>query len=240
MFKKLLLLIFIIALTNCKKNKTIRLYLNSTTDYLPEELFETYLEYTALEEYTNNTCNLENFIESNPKHVVLKKIEESKCIPDYKSFAAILDNGWTEIAEKMIKNIYLDKNIDPTHTLYTNINKNEAKIKYLQQLDTEQETYEKLRISYDFENFDNSIKFKVNIPDLTYVLEDYSIFCYKDMFKLHAVFRSRNKFYKIEESKQFYDLIDGDCEHNYDSFSGIMNISFNKVNKYKKWIELFK
>lgn len=240
MLKNIFLILFIIVLTTSKKNKTITLYLNSTSDYLPTELLETYQEYTALEDYTNNTCNIENFIEGNPKPAVIKRIQEIKCVPDFKSFAAILENGWTDVAEIMIQNIYLNKKIDPTHTLYTHINKNEAKIKYLQQLDSELETYEKLRVSYEFENYDNDIKFKIKIPDQSYVLEHYSIFCYKDMFKLHAVFRSRNKFYKLEESKQFFDIVDGDCEHSYDSFSGIMNISFNKVNKYKKWVELFK
>jgi hypothetical protein len=239
MLTRLYVLLFIIILTFCKKNKSITLYFNSTNNnYLPKELFENYLEYTSLEEYTNNTCNLESFIENNPMLSVLKKIEENKCIPDYKSLAAILENGWTEIAENLIKNIYLSKNIDPTQTLYTYINKNDAKIKHLQQLESEEEIYEKLKITYEFENFDNSIKVKIKIPD--YILDHYSLFCYKDMFKLHAVFRDRSKHFKVEESRQFFDFIDGECEHSYDSFSTIINISFNKVNKYKKWRELFK
>jgi hypothetical protein len=241
MFKKLYLLLLILVLALSKKNKSINLYFNSTNDnYLPNELFDNYLEYAALEEYTNNTCNLESFIENNSKLSVLKKVDEIKCIPDYKTFASILENGWTEVAEKLIKNIYLDKKIDPINTLYTYINKIEGKINYFEQSETEQEIHEKLKIGYEFENLDNSINFKVKIPDFSFVLEHYSVFCYKDMFKLHAVFRARNKLYKIQESKQFFDLVDGECEHNYDSFSGTMNMSLNKVNKYKKWGELFK
>ena len=238
---RILIIIILLYICSSKKNSTIRFILNSTqNDYLPNELYENYMEYNILEEYSNNTCNLENLIENYPKSKTLNKLEDGKCIPDHKTFSLILDKGWTDIGKLLVDNIYLKNNIDPTNTLYNYISKIDSTVKYLEKHETWNEKYDKIKVSYSFENFDNYIKFKVVLPDLSYILEHYSIFCFKDMFKVSAIFRVRNKLYSIDETKYLFDMIENDCEHEYDSFTNTIKVSLNKLHKYKKWEELFK
>ena len=60
------------------------------------------------------------------------------------------------------------------------------------------------------------------------------------MFKLNAVFKTRNKIYKVSDSKTLYDHIDGDCTHSFNHYTHQVDIKFNKLNKYKRWENLFR
>jgi hypothetical protein len=243
--KSLFFLLILIAIltsisTQEKKNKTVIIYnLGNTTDkYLPDELFEKYHEYSILEEY-NNTCNLENSIENQPHEKVQQRIKEGKCVPDYKSFMAILENGKLDIGKDLVLNYYLANSIDPTIPLYSTINKYENKAKYLDNLNLEHK-FERVKLIYDYEDKDTAINFKAKLPDESYVLESYSIFCYKDMFKLNATFRNRNKIYKVTDAHTFYDQIEGDCEHSYNQFTSQFEVKMDKLNNYKRWETLFR
>jgi hypothetical protein len=236
---KILLSFILLGAIVCKKNATISLFMNGTSNkYLPDELLDTYHEYSILEDY-NNTCNIETYIESNPVEKIKQKIKDSKCIPDYKSFISILENGWLDLGKELVVNHYLPNSIDPTIPLYSYINKQEGKVKYLDNINKEHK-FEKLNLNYEFESNDNSVSFRAKLPDHGYVLEYYSVFCYKDMFKLNAVFKTRNKMYKFSDSRTFYDGIDGDCEHNFNHFTHQVEVKFNKLNKFKRWESLFR
>jgi hypothetical protein len=237
---KVLLVFSLLFIAYGKRNNTVILYTNGTSDkYLPDELFENYQEYTVLEE-NNNTCNIESFVDSQPLEKVKLRISQSNCIPDHKSFAAILDNGWLGLSKDLVVNQYLENLIDPTSALYRYIGKHETKIKYVESFYAPDQNFEKLVLKYDFDNADNTILFRAKMPDEGYVLEHYSVFCYKDMFKLNAVVRRRNKLYKVSDSRTFYDLIEGDCEHSHKKFTYQVEINLNKLNKYKRWATLFR
>lgn len=206
--------------------------------FTPEILNE-YAEYKVLEEY-NPTCNFESQIVTFSEKDMLNKIKSTKCIPDNKSLVAILEAGWTSVAEYLIKDVYLKQHIDPSSTLNIYLMKNEGQMKKMKSMLDTLPTSEPLKLVYSFEDFENIVKFNAKLPDSTYIPEYISLFCYKDMFKVFAIFKSKNKFYSVRDSKKFSSTIEDDCYHNYNSFSNQIEISINKAQKLKKWDRLFK
>jgi hypothetical protein len=236
----LLVLVLLSNFALASNNQTDIPTINGTIyKYLPDGLFEAYHEYTILEEH-EEACNIESYVDSQPLDKVKTKIVDSRCFPHSKSFTAILENGWYDLAKDLVVNSYLKNSIDPTAPLYTQIHKHEAKVKYIESMTKPNLKYEKLNLIFDFENFDNTISFRAKLPDEGYVLEHYSVFCYKDMFKLNAVLNVRNKIYKVSDTRTFYDLIEGDCEHKENKKTFHIDVTFKKMNKYKRWPTLFK
>lgn len=240
------------------KNKIIRIILiiilsseliqsfksqDTEENYFSEEIKEKYGEYTLLEDH-DKTCNYENLINSSNEENIKNKITENSisknCVPDIKSFVSILENGWKELAEYLVTEIYLQKMVDPSQTILSYTNKSDTKLKYLVQFVNEFSKSTKLIPKYTYENFDDKIKFNVVLPDASYNPEYVSVFCYKDSFKINSILKTKNKIFRIYESKQFYDQIVGDCEYTFNSFSNQLELSFNKLNKMKKWEKLFK
>lgn len=236
---KLVIALFLIILTNSDE------IIDKNEDYFPKDILEKYAEYTPLEEY-KLVCNYENVIVSNSEESIREKIiqnlsqEKKNCVPDGKSLSAILENGWNNLAEFIIKEIYLPKLVDPTQTIMTFTSKSESKLKSLVQFINLLSNSIEITPKYNYENFDDKIKFNIVLPDASYVPEYISIFCYKDSFKINSVFKSRNKVYRINEQKQFYDFVSGECEYNFNSFNNQIELSFKKLNKMKKWDKLFK
>lgn len=236
---KLIITLLLIILTNTDE------IIDKNEDYFSKEILEKFSEYTPLEEY-KQVCNYESLITSSDEETIKDKMVQNtsantkNCVPDGKSLAAVLENGWNNLAEFIIKDIYFPKLIDPSQTIITFSNKNESKLKSLVQFVNLFSNSANLSPKYNHENFDDKIKFNIVLPDASYVPEYISIFCYKDSFKINSVFKSRNKIFRIYESKQFYDSISGDCEYNFNSFNNQIELSLKKLNKMKKWDKLFK
>lgn len=213
----------------------------NSTNYFLDEILEKYAEYETLEEIPSyKTCNYETQIHDYKQEYVLDKIKLANCIPDSKTFSLSLEIGYHELAKYLVKELYLPKFIDPTQTLYSYINQNEGKLNSIKTFVESLQMATKLNLDYTFENFDNSIKFYITLPDPTYVLEYFTVFCYKDMFCINAIFKHKNKVFKINDNKLLYDLIEAECENTYNYFEYRFEISFNKVSKFKKWEKLFK
>jgi hypothetical protein len=223
-------------LTESEKNETQK---NLQNFDLPKEILEEYSEYQNLEDY-NNTCTYENYIDNYNEKTLSESIRAKNCIPNYKTFQLILDAGWFNLTEHLVKNIYLPQLIDPSHTMYTYLKKFESQSGKLKHLLADTTKYEKLPINYAYENFENSIKISIPLPDPSFNVEYLSVYCYKDLFKINAIFKARNKFVKFSDSKKLFDFIDGDCESNYNNYNQKLEITFNKVSKLKKWTTLFK
>lgn len=206
---------------------------------LPKEIYEEFAEYQSLEDY-NNTCSYENYFEIYNEKTLSDSIRAKNCTPNYKTFHHILEAGWFNLVEHLVKNIYLPQLIDPSHTMYTYLKKFESQSGKLKHLLEDTSKYEKLPLNYAYENFENSIKISIPLPDPSLNVEYLSVFCFKDLFKINAIFKARNKYVKFSDSKKLFDLIDGDCESNYNNYNQKLEITFNKVNKLKKWTSLFK
>lgn len=236
---KFLFALILLILTNSEE------IIDKNEDYFPKEILEKYSEYTPLEEY-KQVCNYENILLSFDEELMKEKIIQNtsanskNCVPDAKSLAAILENGWNKLAEFIIKDVYFPKLIDPSQSIITFSGKSESKLKSLVQFVNLFSNSANLVPKFNHENFDDKIKFNIVLPDASYSPEYISVFCYKDSFKINAVFKSRNKTYRLSESKQFYDFILGDCEHNFNSFNNQIEFSLKKLNKMKKWEKLFK
>lgn len=214
---------------------------NNTSDYkLPDEILEHYAHYKALEEYMGETCNYESIIEDYSEIKLKEKIGRERCIPNWKTLAKILELGWTELGKYLVTEVYLPKLIDPTRTIYTYIKKYETGTRKLNYLLGDLSKYENIQLNYKYENFDDNVKVTVQLPDASYIVEYLSIYCYKDLLKIHGIFRTRNKLVRIKDSKTLFDAIDNECEYNYNSFDHQIEINLNKVNKLKKWTKLFK
>lgn len=213
---------------------------NKSASYIDEEILKHYAYYTTLEEYQNDTCYLEPQIEAYTEDVITKRIKDSGCIPDSKSLSAILELGWEKLAEYLVKDVYLANMIDPSSIMYSYLYKNEGKIKYLRNLIVDVTKMDKLDLTYSFENYDNVVKFYGKLPDASYSVEYFSVFCYKDMLQIHAIFKARNKIYRLKDSRTLYDEMENECEYNYNSFDAQFEFSLNKVKQMKKWEKLFK
>ena len=211
---------------------------NSLESFFPKEILDKFDEYVSLEDY-DKACNLENMIKTNNENIVRTKLLNSDCIPNSKTLNAVLENGWFEIARDLVKEVYLKMKIDPTSALYNFYNKEEGKFNKLKTLISDVK-YETLKPQYDFINFDNSIKLLLKLPDASFIAEYVSVYCYKDMLKINAIFRSKNKFYKHTDKKILYDTIVNDCETNFNSFENNLEITIEKQNKLKKWEKIFK
>lgn len=241
---KLVIFLLYLAICLCKDNSSAQMNStqetkNSTDPFFPKEVLDNYAEYMSLDEVKTNLCNLENQMENYDEASFLRKIKILNCIPNPKTLATILDAGWYNVTEYLIKEVYLPNYIDPVSIVYTYAHKTESKLKSMLHL-LENAKYESLPLVYTFENFDNTIKFKIKLPDASFVSEYISILCYKDMFKLNATFKSRHKLYKLKDTKRFFDLVQGECEYTYNNFENVVQLSFTKVNKFKKWDRLFK
>lgn len=206
---------------------------------LPEEIYENFQEYDLLEEY-NKTCSFENVFDSFTEQKLKERIIRENCIPNFKTFQNILENGWVKLYEYLVQHVYLPKLIDPTSAVYTYLKKYETQSGRFKYFLNDTSSYEEIQTNYQYENFDNKIQVTIPLPDASFVLEQLSLYCYKDLLKIKGIFKARHKLYKISESKYLFDMVDGDCEYNYNSFNHKIEISFNKMNKLKKWTSLFK
>jgi hypothetical protein len=206
---------------------------------LPVELYENYQAYHLLEEY-NKTCSFEKVFDSFTEQKLKERIIRENCIPNFKTFQNILENGWVSLYEYLVQEIYLPKLIDPTSAVYTYLKRYETQSNRFKYFLNDTSAYEEIQPNYIFENFENKIGLTIPLPDASFVLEHLSLYCYKDLLKIKGIFKSRHKLYKILESNYLFDMVDGDCEYNYNSFNHKIEISFNKLNKLKKWTSLFK
>jgi hypothetical protein len=206
---------------------------------LPQEITKIYGEHQSLEEY-NNTCAYEHLFESFSEKKLNDTIRRENCVPNFKTLQLILEAGWFNLVEHLVQNVYLPKLIDPTHIIYTFLKKFETQTNKLKHLLPDSSKYETLPASYSFDNFDNSIKITLPLPDASFVVEYLTVYCYKDLLKISAIFKARHKYYKFNDSKKLFDLVGGECEHNYNSFNHKLEITFDKLNKLKKWTSLFK
>jgi hypothetical protein len=241
MNKKLSFFIFVLIFTKIifiSNKNSAEAKKDSLESFFPQEVLEKYDEYITLEDY-EKACNIENMIKSNDEMFVRSKLLNSECIPDCKSLTAVLENGWYEIAKILVTEVYLKQKIDPTSTLYNYYNKEESKLNKLKTLFADIK-YETLNPQYSFVNFDNSVKLIMKLPDASFIAEYVSIYCYKDMFKINAIFKSRNKLYKHADQKILYDSIVNDCETNFNSYENHLEISMEKQNKLKIWEKAFK
>jgi len=233
------LFIFFTILINCDE------IIDRNEDYFSSEILEKFAEYTPVEEY-KQVCNYESMIITSDEETIKNKIisnsapNTKNCVPDSKSFIAILENGWSNLSEFIIKDIYFPKLVDPSQIVISFINKSDSKLKSLVHYVNEYSESTDISPKFNFENFDDKITFNIVLPDGSYILEYISIFCYKDAFKINSVFKSKNKLFRINLSKQFYDLISGDCDYTFNSFNNQIEFSFKKMNKMKKWDKLFK
>ena len=231
--------------TNSSSDAKIEVIENNTQNknetYFPPEILKEYAEYETLEELDNTkTCNYENMIDQYNENYVITKIKQKNCIPDAKTLNMVLETGWEELAQYLVKEVYLAQHIDPTSTIYTFIRNNESKMKTIKNLISDYTKFDKIPINYKFENLDNSVKLLIKLPDPTYAPEYFSIFCQKDLFKLHAIFKSRNKIIRMVDSKTLYDHMEGECQYNFNYFEHQIEVSFNKLSKLKVWDRLFK
>lgn len=241
---KLKLFLFIVMYFSLSfvKNQEINI---ENENYFSPDILEKYAEYVLLEEYTN-TCNYEKFIdyadESSLKEKIVFNLSEKNknCVPDSKSLIAMLENGWKELIEFLIKEVYFPKMVDASQTIMSYINKSQSKLRSLVQFLKEYSKSNNLLPEYNYENFDDRIKFTIAFPDASYVPEYISIFCYKDSFKINSIVKSKNKLFRLNESKSFFDKVTGECEHTFNSFNNQIEISVKKLNKLKKWDKLFK
>jgi hypothetical protein len=230
---KLLVPLLLIMLINSDE------IMEKNEDYFPKDILEKYAEYIPLEEY-QQVCNYENNIVSSAEETIKEKIIQNisqntkNCVPDGKSLVAILENGWNNLAEFIIKDIYFPKLIDPSQLILTFSSKSELKLKSLVQFINMFSNSATLSPKYTYENFDDKIKFNIVLPDASYIPDYISIFCYKDSFKINSIFKYRSKVYRINESKQFYDSISGECEYNFNSFNNQIELSFKKLNIMNK------
>lgn len=216
--------------------------------YFSEEILAKYAEYTQLEDLDKKqTCNYEmhckNYDEERTKSAIknhLKNSDKNFCVPDSKSLTAILENGWKNLSEYLIKEVYLPKNIDPSIVVHGYINSSHSKLKTISQVLKDFRNSKNLKIKFIFENYENSIKANMVFPDASYTPEYLSIFCFKDSLKINGIIKSRNRVFKIEENKRLYDEIEGSCKHVFNSFTNSVEINFDKLKKLKKWERLFK
>jgi len=238
LYKILIIFSFIAISCVCQKE------LSDKDEYFSREILDKYDEYTLLEEY-EKVCNYDNLILLSNEETVKQKIvlnNEAKtknCVPDNKSFLSVLENGWFELANFIIKDIFFPKLVDPSQILLSYTNKNESKIKVFLQFMNNYGKTSNIDVKYLFENFDEKINFSVVLPDASYSPESISIFCYKDLFKINSVFKSKGKLFRINVSKKLYDHVTGKCEHTFNSFSNQIEVKFDKLNKMKKWERLF-
>lgn len=206
---------------------------------LPKEILEHYAEYHTLEEF-NNTCTYETIFNGFTEKKLEEKIKRDNCIPNSKTLALILEAGWYNLTKFLVEEVYLKKAVDPTNIIFTYVRQFENSASKLKFLLGDLISYATLSPSYSYDNFDNNVKILIHIPDQSYILEYLSIYCYKDLFKVNSIFRSRNKFYRLVDSKNLFDIVDGECDYSYNSFSHQVEINIIKKNKLKKWTSLFK
>jgi hypothetical protein len=215
--------------------------------YFPKEILEKYAEYTILDDLdSSKVCNYEKYVSSLKEDLVKEKIisnfkkgEQVNCVPDSKSLIAILENGWIDLTEYLIKEIYLPQNIDPSIVVIGYINSSQSKLKSLSQVLKDFSQSKKLQVKFTYDNFDEYIKMYIVFPDASYTPESISIFCYKDSFKITSIVKSRNKIFKLNENKKFFDEIIGNCQFTFNSFNNSIEITFDKAKKLKKWEKLF-
>jgi hypothetical protein len=115
-----------------------------------------------------------------------RKIVQDNCVPSQKTFIKILEAGWSELSGFIVKEIYLPKLIDPTHTLYTYIKKYETQVSKFKYLLDDITNYENYAANYKFENFDTYVKLFVKLPYPIFVVEYLSFYCYKDLLKIRV------------------------------------------------------
>lgn len=219
----------------------------SEKPFFSKEILEKYAEYTILDELeSSKVCNYEKYIGNYLEEFVKEKIynnfkkeNDEHCVPDSKTLVAIMENGWMGLTEYIIREIYLPKNIDPSIVVIGYINSSQSKLKSLTQVLNEFSKSKKLQIKYSYENHDDYIKMNIVFPDAGYVPENISMFCYKDSFKVSSVVKSRNKIFKLDENKKFFDEIAGNCQFSFNSFTNSIEITFDKARKLKKWEKLF-
>jgi hypothetical protein len=249
LFFSLKILLVIISRISTQENETFNstIYETNNTDInntevfkLPDEILKDYAEYKVLEELSaEQTCSMEHNFQMYDENKIVEKIKKDPCIVNSKTFSLILEAGWLNAARHLVQEIYLVKYIDPSHTLYTYINKYESNSSKLKNLLYENISGE-LKTNYSFENSENSVRVIVKLPDSSFNVEYLSVYCYKDLMKINGIFKTRNKLFKIVDSKYFFDLIEGDCQHNFNSYNGEIEIDFQKKNKLKVWNSLFK
>lgn len=205
--------------------------------FWPEEIKEIYAEYTSLAE-KEDVCNLVSIFMNHP-NIIEDKIREKACIPDINSLLYLLEEGKIETVGKLIENIYLPNDIDPTDVINSWIGKTEGKIKHMNAL-IEEKKYKNLIPKYHFMNFDNKVEMIVKLNEEALVPEKLSINCYKDMLIFSMVFQKKGVKYIATDRKYLFDEVDGDCEYNFNQYGSEVEIDINKKNKMKKWDALFR
>jgi len=210
--------------------------------YLPDEVLENYSEYVQLEDF-QNTCSIEKQIAEYSQEKLKEYILSQKCIPDLKSFNLILEEGWQDLINFIVQDIYLPNLIDPSQPLYVYFNKNLSTIKVLSNLIVDFNSMKNMSLVYSYEEkSDDTIEIKAKIPNYTYVPLYTNVFCYKDMLIITAVFKNKqNQLFRLYDVKYLYDTMRSkECTFSYNYFNFSFEISFQKENKFKVWEKLFK
>ena len=210
--------------------------------YLPDDVLDNFAEYVQLEDF-RNTCSIEKQIAQYDEFKLKEYILKEKCIPDLKSFNLILQEGWQNLINFIVQEIYLSNMIDPSQPLYVYFNKNKSTIKVINNLVTDFTLMKNLSLIYSFEEkSEDKVNIKANVPFYNYVPLYTNIFCFKDMLIISAIFKNKQKqLFRIHETKILYDLISNkECTFVYNYFTNSFEISFQKENKFKVWENLFK
>jgi hypothetical protein len=210
--------------------------------YLPDEVLENYLEYVQLEDF-QNTCSIEKQIAEYSQEKLKEYILGQKCIPDLKSFNLILEEGWQDLINFIVQDIYLPNLIDPSQPLYVYFNKNLSTIKGLRKQIVDFNSMKNMSLVYSYEEkSDETIEVKAKIPNYTYVPLYTNVFCYKDMLIITAIFKNKqNQLFRLYDVKYLYDTMSSkECTFSYNYFNFSFEINFQKENKFKVWEKLFK
>jgi hypothetical protein len=210
--------------------------------YLPDEILENYSEYVQLEDF-QNTCSIEKQIAEYGEEKLKEYILNQKCIPDLKSFNLILEEGWQELINFIVQDIYLPNLIDPSQPLYVYFNKNLSNIKVFNNLIVDFNSMKNMSVVYSHEvKSDDTIQIKAKIANHNYVPLYTNVFCYKDMLIVTAVFKNKqNQLFRLYDVKHLYDTMSSkECNFSYNYFNFSFEITFQKENKFKVWEKLFK
>lgn len=171
--------------------------------------------------------------------MIEEKIREKECIPDHSTLVYLLEEGKIDIVAKLIENIYLPNEIDPTDSVNSWIGKTEARLRQVNQV-LQAIDYKKLTPHYSYINYDNKISMVIKIYEESLVPEKLFIHCYKNMIVFNTIFQKKGERFVVSDKKYLFDEVDGECEYNYNSYGTEIEITINKKNKYKKWDSLFK
>lgn len=160
-------------------------------------------------------------------------------MPDHASLMYLLEEGKIDIAAKLIENIYLPNEVDPSDIVNSWIGKAESKVKQISQLVAAME-YKKIVPKYTYLNQDNSVTITIKLVEEGLIPEKLEVTCYKDMLLYNAIFQKKGIKYLVSDKKYLYDEVESGCTSNYNAYGAEIEINLAKKHKLKRWDTLFK